>query len=211
MPTFQKAFPRHKPFACCTAWHLRKSGNLLAIYDLLGGITRGGENNFFSTIAHVTRYFYPEAEGDKYGTLYEVTRKNFKVLRKLGWLELQDNGDHKYVRHDAWAKTHPGQCNKRELIPWQIETDPLVSRLNGLAGGKLRVMENMVASLHRLADDDEIVELFKQANDRAMAARAQGLYSGTSPKSVLFQVRKFLKRRSEQKLRDAAKVELVET
>ncbi len=176
--------------------------------NLSGGITRGGETSFFSTIAHVTRYFCPEAaDGDKYGTLYEVTRKNFKVLRKLGF---QDNGDHKYIRHDVWAKTHPGQCNKRELIPWQIETDPLVSRLNGLAGGKLRVMENMVASVHRLADD-EIVELFKQANERAIAMRAQGLYSGTSPKSVLFQVRKFLKRRSEQELRDAAKVELVET
>lgn len=206
MPTWKKSYPRHKPFACCTAWHLRKSGNLLAIYDLLGGITSGGKTNYFSTIAHATRYFYPEAEGEKYGIQYEVTRRNFKVLRKLGWLELLDNGDHKYIAHEAWAKTHPGQCNKRELIPWQIETDPLVGKLYAVSGGKLRVMENVAASLHRLADDEEIVKLFTEAYGRATVARQNGLYSGTSPRSVLFQVLKFLKRRKPE----PAKAELVE-
>src|ERR1700678_913205 len=113
MPTFQRPFPKHKPFKCCTAWHLRKSGLYLATYDFLGGLTAGGENSFFGSIMHVSKYF---------GSNYTVQRRVFAGLRKMGWLRLDEKKHYWYVCHHDWAAAHPKKCNERELLPWQVET-----------------------------------------------------------------------------------------
>jgi hypothetical protein len=174
MPTWQRAYPKHKPFKCCAAWHLRKSGLYLAIYDLIGGVTAGGTNDFFGSIKHVSKYF---------DSNYEVTRRTFSNLRKMGWLKLDDEGKTWYVPHDAWAAAHPDKCNARELLPWQEETDPLVHALWAASSGKLRVMAGAIKTLRQHATDEEIIEAFKRTLEFAADGKKRGVYEGSSPQS----------------------------
>jgi hypothetical protein len=190
MPTWQRAYPKHKPFKCCAAWHLRKSGLYLAIYDLIGGITAGGANDFFSSINHVSKFF----EAD-----YETTRRVFANLRKMGWLKLDDSGKLWYVPHDAWAQEHPDKCNARELLPWQVETDPLVAALFGASGGKLRIRENQVKSARKHGSDEEILKLFATELAAAADKRTRGSWTGTSPNACFLRVCHFLRDRNGRK------------
>jgi hypothetical protein len=197
---FVKSSPRHKPFNCCAAWHLRKSGSLLSVYDLVAQITSGGRTKFFATIAHVTRYFYPEVADnpEAFQSKYEIVRKNFAVLRKLGWLKMREDGDHDFVTHADWAKAHKNCCNVRELLPWQIETDPLVAKLYAISGGKLRLMENYVVGLRKVATDEELVNGYSVSMTKAQQLRDQGHYAGTSPRAVMHSVYKHFQQRSRQ-------------
>jgi hypothetical protein len=184
---FKQAYPKHKPFKCKAYWHLRDSGLYLATYDLVGAVTNGGENPFFSSIMHVSKYF---------GTDYETQRRVFKGLRKLGWFELlPEKNQYRYIEHDAWAKKHPGECNARELLPWQVETDPLVGQLYAASGSKLRVYENMLVGMRKLATDEEIISLFRAEWQDAQNRKARGDFSGTGARSVLERVRYTLKQK----------------
>jgi hypothetical protein len=187
MPTWQRAYPKHKPFKCCAAWHLRKSGLYLAIYDLLGGLTAGGESDFFSSINHVAKYFETD---------YETTRRVFTNLRKMGWLKYDDAGKLWYVPHDAWAQEHPDKCNTRELLPWQVETDPLVGALFAASSGKLRIRENQIKGVRKHGSDDEILKLFTTELAAAADKQARGSWNGTSPGACFLRVCHFLKARS---------------
>jgi hypothetical protein len=53
------------------------------------------------------------------------------IMRRQASLSklMLSNGDQHYVSHKEWAETHPGKCNERDLLPWQIETDTLCGRL----------------------------------------------------------------------------------
>ena len=185
MPTFQRAFPKHKPFKCSAAWHLRKSGLYLGVYDLIGGITNGGSNKFFSTVLRVSEYF---------GSDYETTRRVFKNLTRQGWLELTGEGEWRYITHDVRAFIKD-DCNKRELLSWQVETDPLVGKLWAAAEGKLRVVEHKVVALRKYGTDEEIVALFKAELEKAEANKLLGKYTGTAPVSCLYRVMLHLKQK----------------
>jgi hypothetical protein len=191
MPTWKPSFPEHKPFKCSTAWHLRSSGLYLAVYDLLGGVTNGGKNEFFSSIHQVSVYF----EAD-----YETTRRVFKGLRKLGFIELLANGNFKYIEHDAWTEKRPDQCYWRETLHWQNDTDPLVGKLYAVAGGKLRLVEQTVVGLRKFGTDEEIEALFRREVDAANAQRARGGgWTGTSPRECLKRVHFALKEKAQSK------------
>jgi len=89
---------------------------------------------------------------------------------------------------------------------WQFETDPLVGLLWAESGGKLRLREQQTATLHKYADNDqEVVALFRAAQEKAADQKAKGYYAGTSPYTSLNHVTKYLKSRAEQRAR--AKVE----
>jgi hypothetical protein len=188
MSTWKPAYPKHKPFKCRAYWHLRASGLWIATYDLVGAVTNGGENPFFSSIMHVSRYFETD---------YETQRRVFKGLRSQGWFELLPDNQYRYIAHDAWAEKHPGKCNVRELLPWQIETDPLVGHLYAVTGGKLRIYENMLIGMRKLATDEEILALFKTEWQEAQNRKARGDWSGTGARSILERVRYLLKTKSE--------------
>jgi hypothetical protein len=183
MPTWPRAFPKHKPFECCAAWHLRKSGLYLAVYDLIGGITNGGDRDFFSTIHRVSNYF---------GTDYETTRRVFKGLRKMGWLRKLDDGKLYYTSHSIWLETHKAACAKRELLSWQDDTDPLVQELYGISSGKLRLFEKNVVKVRTHATDEEILRRFKAEIEASAETRKNGIYEGTSAQSCWYRVYRFL-------------------
>lgn len=201
MTDWPKRLPQHKPFKCIAAWHLRRSGALLSLYNLIGSITSGGNGYYFSTIAHATRYFYPEVADNPelFKSKYEVTRRNFQVLRKMGWLKMREDGDHDFVTHEEWEKAHPGKCNKRELLPWQIETDPLVAKLFQISGGKLKLMENYVVGLRKVATDQELISGYTDAMAKAASLRAQGQYEGTSARVMMKKVYDYYKLRTQRR------------
>ncbi len=203
MPTWEKPSPQHRPFLCIAAWHLHKSALCLAIYDLLGSITTGGKNTYYTTIAQAARYFYPgEMTEAEFNSKYEVTRRAFKTLRRLGWLELvpeKGRDAHRWVGHEEWVEKHPDACRARPMLPWQIETDPLVGKLYAISGGKLRVFEPWLISMRKNAkSDDEIEALVREGMRQAGISRVAGDWVGTSPKSVLREVMRHLKERGEQ-------------
>ena len=181
MSDFKQSFPKHKPFKCGHYWHFRKSGLYLAVYDLVGSVTAGGTNEFFSTIDRVRIYF---------GSSYEVTRRVFKNLVKQGWFEYDHTIRHyRYVSHDDWAKTHPDQCTKRELLPWQVETDPLVGRIYAACGGKIGVFENQIIAIRKLGiTDEEFLGTLRKEIAEAKERRALGEYGGTSAKQCFWRV-----------------------
>ena len=207
MPTFAKKLPEHKPFGCCAAWHLRGSGNMLAIYDLIGKLTGGGKMPFFSTASRVTLYFYPEAADDelKFKSAYETVRKSLSTLRKLGFLKILPDRTQHWVHHEQWAKAHPDKCNERDLLPWQFETDPLVGRLYAIGGGKIALKPHVISGLRRLGSDEEIEVLYGQLMKLAEARRVEHGWSKVNPGIVLWSVRKELIRRNR------ARPELVES
>jgi hypothetical protein len=181
MADFKQAFPDHKPFKCCAAWHLHKSGQLLAIYDFLGGITRGGKGEFFSSIKRVAIFF---------GMNYEATRRAFKVLRKLGFIELLPGDKFGYVPHDEWAAAHPGECQTRELFPWQdcSVVDPIVGEIWKIAGGKIRLVDWQIEAIHKYVGADKFLREFEQEMLAAGLRREEKQYFGTAPKSIFWAV-----------------------
>lgn len=194
MPNWVKAFPRHGALKCSAAWHLRKSGLYLATYDLVGAVTAGGKNPFFTSIKHVALYF---------GSDYETQRRVFKGLRKLGWLDYDAATDeYRYVKHEVWAARHKDSCNVREELPWESETDPLFGRIYGAAGGRIRIMEKQWSKLREHAkavglDDDGILALFETELAAAAEKKSRQQYEGTSPISCLARVSRLLKARAE--------------
>jgi hypothetical protein len=181
MPTWSKPNPRSTDFHCSTAWHLKQSARCLAIYALVGSVTSGGKTPFFAKITRVASYF---------DWSYETTRKAFHVLRKLGFLEAIQPGYYKFIEHREWTKKYPGQCIKRAELPWQGEVDPLVGKMYGMSGGKLRMMPHHVAALRKYANDDDalIVSLFTAEIQASIAAGERGQYTGNTPNSCRYRV-----------------------
>ena len=191
MPTWKPAFPEHKPFKCCTAWHLRNSGLYLAVHVFIGGLTAGGENPFFSSISRVSAFF----ESD-----YETTRRVFKNLTKMGWLRYDHDGrKYWYVSHDAWMAANPGKCQERFLLQWQVEADPFVGQLYAAAGGKFYVREGWVIGLRKLAGDAEFLDLFRKELASAKSRKSNGDWRKTSPKECFWVVYKYFKNKAHQK------------
>jgi hypothetical protein len=190
VPTFKEPFPKSKPFKCCTAWHLRKSGNLLAIYDFLGGLTNGGKNPFYSSIRKVAIFFY----GDESESSYESTRRTFRTLRKMGFLEA-DGKNILYVGHDAWAAAHPHKCQAREMFPWQESADPFIGAIWKLACGKIRVLDWQIVAVRKVATDEEFIAEFESELNGAQLRRSSGDWHGTAAKACFWKAYWNLKNR----------------
>jgi DNA-binding transcriptional regulator YhcF (GntR family) len=185
MSTWKESFPKSKPFKCCAAWHLWKSGQALAVYDFLGGITSGGKGEFFSSIRQVAIFF---------GMNYEATRRVFKVLRKLGFIELLTEGKFSYVSHEEWAEKNPGKCAARELLPWQECSDPFVGKIWQIAGGKLRVLDWQVAAIRKhVGEESFLLEFEQQINESVKKRIPGGDWRGTASKAIFWQVYNRLK------------------
>jgi hypothetical protein len=189
VPTWQKSFPDHKPFKCSAYWHFKSSGLWLAIYDLVGAVTHGGELPFFATLKRVSAYFDAD---------YETVRRIFKKMRRDGWLELRADGHHYYIPHDERAKKFPDECCKRPLLDWQYDTDPLVGHLYAVAGKKLKVRENWITGLRRFTTDEEFLVLFKKEIAAAQAKREKGNWEGTAAKECFWRVYRYLREQKTQ-------------
>jgi hypothetical protein len=180
MSTWKESFPKSKPFKCCAAWHLWKSGQALAVYDFLGGITRGGKGEFFSSINQVSIFF---------GMNYEATRRVFKVLRKLGFIERLADAKFRYVPHEEWTEKNPGRCAARELLPWQEGSDPFVGKIWQIAGGKIRVVDWQIAAIRKYVGEESFLMEFEQEMHAAALKRVPGGdWRGTASKAIFWQV-----------------------
>jgi hypothetical protein len=186
MTDFRQAPPRSAPFHCSAARHLRKSGLTLAVYDLIGAITNGGDRAFFTSIEKVAAYFDAD---------YETTRRVFKVLVKEGWLELLDvNGmpQYQWISHQTWAdRQFENRCFKDiESMPWQeaLEPDPLCGHLWAICGGKFRLHRQMLASIRKFATDDVIEAHFKAQWGYACERKARRDFRNVQPKQVFWLV-----------------------
>lgn len=189
MPTWERAFPKDKPFECRHYWHLRKSGNLLAIYDFLGALTNGGKNPFLSSVRKVSIYFY----GEYSDASYETVGRAFRTLLKMGWLR-HEGKDLYYVSHKEWAEAHPGQCHERgDVFPWQESPDPIVGKIWAIAGGRIHVHEGMVKAIRKWTTDSEFLTEYQIGMDNAKAKRAEGNYHHTNPKAVFWETYNFFK------------------
>jgi hypothetical protein len=210
MTDFKQPYPKHNPFHCSADWHLVKSAQAMAIYNLAGRVTHGGEEG---------RLFFgrPKAIAQHFGFSYDSVLRALKILRATGWL-IRPPGhrsiDHIWVDHKTWSEQHPGQCIKRELLPWQ-ETmathDPLVARLYAASKGQLRLRENVVVGIHKLNDDDRFVEMYVKELAAAAAKRQRGDWSQTSNESCLWRVYRYLKARKKTQAAAEGNVSLVES
>lgn len=197
MTTFNQSFPKNNPFTCFAALHFRteRGGSwlLLAVYDFMGRITLGGKRSFYSSFGRVAILFYGKVSKSN----YETVRRAFRTLRKMGWLKKVD-GKWYYVDHESWAMAHPDQCRVRELLPWQGATDPFVGKLWSIADGKIRVYENTIKAIRKMASDEEFLREFEQEMESAKARRAAREYEGTSPKACFWKVFRLFKGRYEK-------------
>ena len=193
MTDFKPAFPKPRPFNCNAAFHLQRSPLLLAVYVTVGNLTSGGKTPYFTTMHRMAQFL---GRGDS------QILKAFRMLRKLGWLTRDNDGNHWFVTHEAWAKTFGNDCSKVDLLPWQetLGADPLVSRLYAASSGKLRLYERTVDKIHELEADDEFVELYRKEIVAAKAKRARGDWSQTSNESCLWRVIRFLKERQRSQV-----------
>lgn len=180
MNDFKEPYPKHGPFKCCTAWHLHKSGQALAIYDLIGAVTSGGKTPYFSSIEKIAEYF---------GMNYEAARRTIGVLVKIGFLRRDSEGPLHYVSHNEWVKHHAGKCTNRELLPWQETADPFVGKVWKIAGGKIRVVDWQVAAIEKFIGKDFFLVEFQKSMDEAVQRRVPGGdWSRSSPKAVFWDV-----------------------
>src|SRR5262249_19994871 len=135
---------------------------------------------------------------------YEATRRVFKGLRKLGWLEKISPREDRYITHLEWAETNPGKCTVRELLPWQGDADPLLRQIYGIAGGRIYLKPHVLPGLRKLGvSDDLIVSIFTKNMDAARARRGKGNYNGTSPKQILWQTFNFIKQEYERQQKNS--------
>jgi hypothetical protein len=189
VPTWKKSDPTHNAFDCCFAWHYRKSGMYLAVYSLLGGLTKGGETSFFSSIEKVAQYFDAD---------YETVRRVFKQLVKTGWLKHGETArNYLWVGHAAWERSHPGKCSVRPTMVWENEADPIVGKLFAIAGGKFRLYPNHLVALRKFASDDVILHNYTATVAAAARDKANGLAS-KDPRGCFWQVYHRLKLLAKQ-------------
>ena len=205
MADFKQAPPRTAGFFCSAAWHLRKSGLALAVYTLIGAITNGGDRAFFASIEKVASYF---------GSDYETTRRVFRMLVDLGWLERIDvkgMPQYNYISHELWAdRDFENKCYvNRERLPWQEagEADPLCGRLWAISGGKFRLHRRMLESVRKLAADDVIEATYKAQWGYALERKARKDFRDVDPKGVFWLVYRMLKKNHQLKEQSKLKVE----
>jgi len=190
MADFQQSYPKHKSYKCNFYWHLHSSGLELACYELVEHVTLGGKNEFFGSLEKVAAYF---------GSSYSVIHRVFKKLVKKGWLTYDKKNRHYwYVSHADWSRKHQGQCNVRELAPWQEDTDPFVGCIYAECAGKVKLFERQVAWFRKLASEEEFLRKLRELMAEAKAKRVPGGdWSGTSPKQVLWRTADFFKEHKE--------------
>jgi hypothetical protein len=151
VPTWKKRNPEHKAFNCSFAWHYKTSALYQGVYSLIGQVSSGGKNSFFSSIEKVATYYDAD---------YETVRRIFKQLRNEGWLK-PDAADARklwWVSHDDWAKVNPGKCCTRAVLVWEAGTDPFVGKIYAILEGKVRLYENWVIAIRKFASDEEILK-----------------------------------------------------
>ncbi len=168
MPDFRESLPRPNPFKCCAAKHLWRHGLALAIYDKIGEITNGGERRYHTDTARMAVLF---------GASKAYVRRMFAALNRAGFLvvlkpadlDYRDGGKllykkeraiklRKYIRHDDWAKTHPGKCVvvDEQLMPWSANADPLWGQIYSAVDGKLRANEGLVKAARNSGVSDDV-------------------------------------------------------
>ena len=189
MPTWTRPAPKPNGYLCITAWHLKGSGLLLAIYDLIGNITRNGETKFFGSKNKVAQYFDAN---------YRSVTRAFQKLTRLGFLERIDEKTYDYVPHSEWVKTHPNCCAKREVLTWEYAKDPLVGRLYAIAQGNLRLYEGAIIGIRKWGfNDNEILAQYAKQFALAEERKRKGQHSKTSPVAVFWQTNGILREQSE--------------
>jgi hypothetical protein len=185
--TWKKRNPQHKAFNCSFAWHYRKSGLYLAVYYLLGSITSGGKNSFFSSIEKIAVYFDAD---------YETVRRIIKQLVIEGWLKRDPQDIRKlwWVDHTEWVKTHEGKCCTRAVLVWEAETDPFVGKIYAVLEGKVRLYENWVIAIRKCAPDDEILRNMRLAVDATKAKlKVNGKLTDSAAKDCFWKVHRHLR------------------
>ena len=204
MPTWRKKNPNHQPLMCNAAAHLWQHGLALAIYLKAGELTRGGEEpRVFNTRREVLSKFFDAS--------YNGICKAMKILVNNGWLvPTEKKGHYLFVKHAQWAEKHPGKCVDRDLLPYQADADPFISKLFAIAQGSLRLKgDYIIASLRKLASDEEILAMFTEQRKIDIARRKSGDSMYTAPNHSLFTVREKLKARqaSEKQEEELASVD----
>ncbi len=126
---------------------------------------------------------------------YRAACRAIGVLRLKGFIERRGDGHLYYVSHDDWMKTHPGQCTKREILPWQECTDPVVGEIYKIAGGKIRVQEWQIKAIRKYAGGDaKFIEEFRNEMELVAPRRVPGgNWEGTSPRQCFIRVYKRLR------------------
>jgi hypothetical protein len=153
VPTWKKSQPKPNSYKCDHYLHLWRYGLSLAIYDLVGTITNGGQTEFYGKISNLSRYFDSNAE---------ATRRAFRRLVNDGWLEATtQKGYYNFVKHDTRAFSK-SDCAEREVAHWSADADPFVGKLHAAASGKLRVQPHWIAAARKVADDQEFLHAFKE-------------------------------------------------
>jgi hypothetical protein len=189
MPTWEQAYPHARKFDCRHYWHLRKSGNLLALYDFLGSLTNGGKNPFIASVRKVAIYFYGSDDQ------YETVRRNFKTLHRMGWIRYEGE-EIFYVSHADWAAANPGKCVKVDELPmpWDNgKADPLVGQIWAVAGGKIHLHDGVLKGIRKYTTDDDFLFEFRNAMAEGRAKRLEGIYHHTAPKQIFWNTFHFFK------------------
>jgi hypothetical protein len=205
MPDFPKSLPRPNKFKCDVNRHLWRRGLALAIYQKAGGITKGGVSGYFGDTALMAEFL---------GANKTVVRRMFALLHRAGWLVVVPNEDsrkavkktqakktRRWVSHEEWAKSHPGECVNVEesLMPWSADADPFVGQLWAAMEGKLRMYESLIIHARTCGrPDTEIVAAISEAWKVRNAKKARGEYQGTGARTVFFDTIKALKESSQR-------------
>jgi hypothetical protein len=139
---------------CSPERHLWRYGLSLAIYERVGELTNGGENEITIKRKTLSEYF---------GSNQESTRRAFNRLVNGGWFQpLPEKGHYKFVPHDARALSKK-DCKELPDLPfWSIGADPFVGKIHAASGGKIRVMPNWLGAARQNCSEEEFLEALRQ-------------------------------------------------
>lgn len=154
MSDFRKAPPKPNRPRCSPERHLWKYGLSLAIYERLGELTSGGDNEITIKPKTLSEYF---------GSNTEATRRAFNRLVNAGWFQrLPTKGHFRFVHHDERAATKKDCAELPDLPHWALEADPFVGKIHAASAGKLRLMPNWLGVARANCNEQEFLDALRK-------------------------------------------------
>jgi hypothetical protein len=100
---------------------------------------------------------------DYFGADEKTIRKAIRLLGNTGFFngvshEPGASVRYRPIRHEEWAKIHPGRCTEKETMPWSNEpSDTLGVELHAISGQRFKPFPNFIRGMRKTHHSDAAI------------------------------------------------------
>lgn len=145
-------------YYCTSEWHLSRFTGKGAHYA-------GLIHSFALRLSKKSGIFSPSIPNlaEYFGADEKTIRKAIRLLVDTGFFNGVSNEPgasvrYRPIRHEEWAKTHPGRCTEKETMPWSNEPgDTLGVELHAISGQRFKPFPNFIRGMRKTKHSDAAI------------------------------------------------------